>query len=141
MAASNKKKLYFNEAERLYVHQGCTLKEISDQLNLSEKTIRNWKSEGGWGIKKKKYIESKQSFHHELYDFTRTLMKTVKEDLEEGEDVSSGRMFALTKLIDKLGAVKKYEDSIAKGEEEEEAPVISKEEALEMVNKALMGDN
>ncbi|MFN7066137.1 MAG: phage terminase small subunit-related protein, partial [Aquificaceae bacterium] len=58
-----KKQLYFNEAERLYVIEQCTIQEIANRLRVSEKTVRLWKEEGDWENKRLQYLKSKEFFH------------------------------------------------------------------------------
>ena len=50
---NNKKQYLFNEAERQYIYKFLTVEELADRLNLSPRTIMNWKSEGGWDKKRK----------------------------------------------------------------------------------------
>jgi len=107
-----KKNLYFTEAERLYVIEQCTINEIAQKLNLAEKTVRNWKEEGGWEHKRLQYLRSRQAFHEELYEFARTLMKTIKEDMETGERIDPGRMYAFTRLLPMIVKVKDYEEAV-----------------------------
>ncbi len=56
-------------AERMYVIEQMTINEIASQLKVHEKSIRNWKDEYSWDNKRKQYLESKQMFHEELYNF------------------------------------------------------------------------
>lgn len=134
----SKKMIYGTEAERLYVQENYTISEIVAKLRLSEKTIRNWKDDGDWENKKKRFMVSKQSFHEELFDFTRTLMKSLKEDLDAGRKIDTGRMYAFTQLCGKLTNVKKYED--AKGKSAGSEPPASREEIFDLIQKALTGE-
>lgn len=104
-----KKQLYFGEAERLYVVEHCTLAEIASRLRLAEKTIRNWKDEGDWDVKRRQLVQSKESLHEELYEFCRALLKSIKKDLEEGKKVDPGRMYAFVNIVSKIGIIKNYE--------------------------------
>ena len=69
----SKKKIYFAEAERLYVTEQYTLESIAARLGLAERTVRSWKDEGGWEEKRKQMLEQKEAFHSELYSFARAL--------------------------------------------------------------------
>ena len=55
---NNKKQYLFNEAERQYIYKFLTVEELADRLNLSPRTIMNWKSEGGWDKKRKEFLKS-----------------------------------------------------------------------------------
>jgi uncharacterized protein YjcR len=108
-----KRDLYFSEAERLYVTDHCTVEEIASRLRLNEKTIRNWKAEGDWEGKRKIFLSSQQAFHTELYELTRSLVKSIREDIDAGRDVSASRLYTASKLIPNLIKVKEYEAAAA----------------------------
>ena len=103
----NSKKQYFDEAERLYVLDYCSLEEIANRLKLNRKTVMAWKEQGDWNNKRKKFLLSKQSFHEELYEFARKLMKDITSDIDAGEKVDPGRMYAFCKIIPMFTKVRK----------------------------------
>ena len=113
----NSKKQYFEEAERLFVINNMTLEEIARQLNLNRKTVMSWKEQGDWGNKRKKYLQSKQSFHEEMYEFARKLLKDISEDIDAGEKVDTGRMYAFCRILPMFIKVKDYEDVISRKQE------------------------
>jgi hypothetical protein len=133
-----KKQLYFNEAERLYVVEQCTLTEIASRLRLAEKTVRLWKDEGGWEGKRMQHLKSKEAFHEELYEFARKLMKTIKEDIENGERVDPGRMYAFTRLLPLITKVKDYEDVLSKKENEESKKGLT-DDVLKIIESEILG--
>jgi hypothetical protein len=109
----SKKDTYYKDAEKLFIQDQCTVNEIAEKLNLGEKTVRNWKGEGNWEEGRKQFfkeMQAKQSFHEELYDFSRSLMRTIQEDWDAGEKVDSGRLYTLTRLLPLITKVKDYED-------------------------------
>ena len=106
----NNKFLHFNEAERIYVYELATIEETASKANVSTRTIAEWKIKGDWDVKRKKFLHSKQAFHEELYDFARKIMREIKTDLENGEKVDTGRMYAFTKMLPLITKIKEYED-------------------------------
>ena len=106
----NSKSLYFNEAERVYVYEHLSIEETAAKVNVASRTIANWKVKGDWDNKRKKYLKSKQTFHEELYEFARKLMHDIKTDLDNGEKVDTGRMYAFTRMLPLIAKVKDYED-------------------------------
>jgi len=132
-----KKAQYFNEAERLYVVEQCTIAEIASRLRLAEKTVRNWKDEGDWETKRLQYVRSKQSFHEELYEFARKLMQSIKEDMEAGEKVETGRLYTLTRLLPMLVKVKDYEDVAAK--KEADKPSGLTDDVIKLIESEVLG--
>lgn len=124
----SKKGLYFEEAERLFVVEQLNLLEIANRIPVSERTLRNWKEEGDWDVKRSNYLSQRTSFHNELYDFTRELLTKVREDIAAGQDPNSGQLYTLMKLLDKLTKVKEYEDQTEKEDPKTAKP--SKEEVM-----------
>lgn len=122
-----KRDIHFPEAERLYVIEQMTINEIASKLRLNEKTIRIWKNMGDWENKRRKYLKSKLSFHEELYEFSRKLMSSIKDDLENGEKVDSGRLYTFTRLLPLITKVKEYEDIAAKSDEKENNKGLTKD--------------
>ena len=110
----NKKKYLYNEAERLYIYNFLTIDELASRLNLNRKTIMDWKDKGDWEKQKKDFLSSKQSFHEEMYEFARKLMSGIIADMEAGEKVDTGRMYAFCRIIPMFTKVKDYEDATAK---------------------------
>lgn len=115
-----KKQLLFADAERLYVIDQCTMGEIASRLRIHEKTVANWKEEGDWENKRRNHLSGKQAFHEELYDFTRKLMRSISEDLDSGNKIDPGRMFAFNNLVGRLKNVKEYEDIVSQREKDAE---------------------
>ena len=132
-----KRDVYFAEAENLYINEHMTLKDIASKLNVSEKTVRAWKKQGGWETKRKKYLKSKTSFHEELYDFSRKLMCSIKEDLENGEKVDSGRLYTFARLLPLITKVKEYEDIAAKSEEKDTNKGLTKD-IIKMIEREVL---
>ena len=64
-----KKKSLAAAAERFYVIEQMTMVEIAQLLNVHEKTIQNWKDEFNWDEKRNQFIQTKKSFHEEMYNF------------------------------------------------------------------------
>ncbi|MBR6127945.1 hypothetical protein IKQ21_09700 [bacterium] len=110
----NSKQHLYNEAERLYIYSNKGLEAIANELNLSRKTLMDWKEKGDWGERRKAYKQCKTAFHEELYDFARQLMKGIAEDMAAGEKVDTGRIYAFCRILPLFVKVKDYEDVAAK---------------------------
>ena len=111
------KQYLIGEAENLFVYKLKTVETIANELNLSRKTVMNWKEKGDWDNKRKLYLKSKIAFHEELFEFARKIMKDITEDMEKGNKIDAGRMYAFCKLVPMFTKVKDYEDIVAKKEE------------------------
>lgn len=112
----NSKQYLMNEAERQYIYEFRNIEDIAKHLHLGSKTVYNWKQKGDWANKRKQFLKSKQAFHEEIYEFARKLMNGIVEDMEAGEKIDTGRMYAFCRLIPMFTKVKTYEDVIKKPE-------------------------
>lgn len=122
-----KKQMLVETAANLYIEKFMTLETIAKQLNVSERTLRRWKAEGNWDEKRFNYIQSKTTFHEDLYSFGKTLLESIKADMENGEKVEPSRMYTLTKIMNMLKNVKTYEDKV---KNEQFSPEVQKSEGL-----------
>ncbi len=134
----NSKKHLFDEAERLFVSDFCTIDEISAKLKLNRKTVTSWRDNGLWEKKRKDYLKSKQCFHEELYELARKLMRDISIDLDNGEKVDPGRMYAFCKIIPMFVKVKDYEDIMAK-KNKEETPKGLSPEIIRKIEEEVLG--
>ena len=87
---------------------------------------------------KQKFLKSKQSFHEELFEFARKLMKDIMSDIDAGEKVDSGRMFALCKILPMFVKVKDYEDIVAK-RDKKEAPSGLTADIIAKIEEDILG--
>ncbi|MEI8390075.1 MAG: phage terminase small subunit-related protein [bacterium] len=134
----SKKHLFYNEAERFFVYEQMGIEEIASRLNLGSRTIRNWKDENGWDDKKKQYVASKLAFHEELYEFAKKLMRSIDQDLENGNKVDSGRMFAFTRMLPLITKVKEYEDVTTRKNQKQESKGLT-EDIIRLIEEEVLG--
>lgn len=132
-----KKLKYYDEAERLYVNESLGLDSIAAKLNLSKRTISYWKAQNDWDVKKKSYLHSKQAFHQELYDFSRELMYSIRQDMRNGEKVDQGRLFTFGRMIPLIAKIKSYEEGI-RGNEQQENGELTKE-IIDKIETEILG--
>ena len=122
-----KKQLLSETAEKFYIEKFMTLESIARQLNVNERTLRRWKADDNWDEKRSEDLKSNTTFHEDLYNFGRDLLKSIKTDMDNGEKVEPARMYAITKIISMLKNVKNYED---KRTHENFMPKTAKQEGL-----------
>lgn len=107
-----KNEVLLSNAERLYVVDQLTIEEVAQKVGVNERTIRRWKTDHKWDLKKEQYLSTKTMFHEELYNFARKLMTSIEYDIDNNEKVDPGRMFAFTKMLPLITKIKEYEDGI-----------------------------
>ena len=99
-------------AERFYVIERMTEKEVAQQVGVHERTIRRWKKEHNWDVKKDQYFQTASLFHKEMYNFARKLMISIEYDLDNGNEINSSRMYTFAKILPLITKIKDYEDNI-----------------------------
>ena len=117
-----KKQILAESAANLYIEKFMTLENIAKQLNVSERTLSRWKAEGNWEEKRFKHIQAKTTFHEDLCDFGKTLLESIKADMENGEKIEPSRTYTLTKIMKKKKNVKTYDDKVTAENCETEKP-------------------
>jgi hypothetical protein len=132
-----KKDEHYTDAERMYVVEQMTLEEIASKTDSNERTIRRWKEEGEWDGKRDRFLDSKQLFHEELYEFARELMGRIRKDLASGEKVDTGRMYAFLRMLPSIMKVKEYEDVVDQKRAEEGKKGLTPEVVREIEEKVL----
>ena len=132
-------KIYLtNEAERLYVLEANTCDEICSKLGITAKTFRNWKEKYDWERKKQDFLKSKLTFHNELYEFARKIMKGIVEDMDAGEKVDTGRIYAFCRILPMFCKVKDYEDVAIKAKEKFNPKGLTKE-VIAQIEEDILG--
>lgn len=106
-----KKQMLAETAANLYIEKFMTLETIAKQLNVSERTLQRWKTEGNWNEKRSEYLKSNTTFQEDLYSFGKKLLDSIMSDMSNGKKVEPLRLYTVTKIINMLKNVKTYEDS------------------------------
>lgn len=77
----SKKAIYYDEAKRLYVQQGIGLDAIAGMLedNVTRRTLHNWKTDGRWDDKRKRYLEEHESLQNMVMEIAKTAAKNALE--------------------------------------------------------------
>ena len=99
-------------AKDLYVKQQLTFREIGARVGVNERTVRTWKKQDGhWEQEREAYLESKRSFHEELYEFGRELMRSIRQDFKAGDKVDATRLMCFGKILAVTVKPRDYEEA------------------------------
>jgi hypothetical protein len=99
-----------DEAERLFVIEGRSVKEITMKLSLVKSTVYKWMTKENWKEKRTQHKDMKTAFHEELYELARRLMRSIMSDLDSGKRIDGGRMLVLRAVLPHIIKIKEYED-------------------------------
>ena len=133
-----KKEANFELAENLYVYEHMTIDAIAQRLPVSERTLRYWKAEGNWDIKRYEYIRKRKAFHEELFDLAKKMSQSIKEEIKETGHANPSACLNLKRLIDLLDKVKHYENSI-ETENNSTENTMTTEELIELMKNGVLG--
>ena len=125
-------------AERFYVIERMTEKEVAQQVGVHERTIRRWKKEHNWDLKKDQYFQTASLFHKEMYNFARKLMISIEYDLDNGNEINSSRMYTFAKILPLITKIKDYEDNI-KNDSNTKIPEGITPDFVELIETEILG--
>ena len=125
-------------AERFYVIERMTEKEVAQQVGVHERTIRRWKKEHNWDVKKDQYFQTASLFHKEMYNFARKLMISIEYDLGNGNEINSSRMYTFAKILPLITKIKDYEDNI-KNDSNAKIPEGITPDFVELIETEILG--
>ena len=125
-------------AERFYVIERMTDKEVAQQVGVHERTIRRWKKEHNWDVKKDQYFQTASLFHKEMYNFARKLMISIEYDLDNGNEINSSRMYTFTKILPLITKIKDYEEHI-KNDSNAKIPEGITPDFVELIETEILG--
>jgi len=98
------------DAERLVVRDGLTIAEAAERLPVSERTVSDWSSEGGWVAKRRAHL-ARQSHLADL----RGRLENRLAEMALAEDVDPQAVFAVARAVDSLKEAKSGDDGASAG--------------------------
>lgn len=130
----SKKAIYYDEAKRLYVSQGLALTAIEGMLDekVSRRQLHNWKTDGRWDDKRKRYLEENENLQTMVMEIAKTAARNALEN------PNPKNLLALTRAIAALN----QRDALAlfAGEDKaEKKERVSVSEMMDMLTKKLEG--
>lgn len=144
----SKKEEYETIAAQYFIEMQMTAGQIAKRLNLSEKTVHNWKKAGEWETKRKRYLKSQYSTNQTLYELLHMVAKKALEDFKNEEIMPDQKTcYFIMSLTDKLAKLKQFEtqtseEKIAELSENAESSKDKeslKKDVLENIFKSIIG--
>lgn len=100
-------------AEKYYVEDQLPISTIARKLNLTDKTLHDWKKKGNWEDKKRDYLASQCSCNKNLYELVRLLTdKAVSDIRTDGVYPDAAALNFISKMADKLPKIKTFEENV-----------------------------
>lgn len=131
-----KKQQCFTEAERLFVVEGCTLEMISSTLDVSSRTLQDWKTEGQWETKRAELRRITSNTGEQATSIASNILNRIMKKVDNDEELSPTEIMFVREFLPSRNKIKTQEEIIA-----EKAPVKTatglSEEALAKFNELL----
>lgn len=125
------------DAREMYVHQQMTFDEIAKRLGRSDKTIRDWATDGNWKVARQDYLKKRISVHDKLHELVEQITDRMITDCQTGAELSPQSLHALKNLVTAMGSLYKYEDKkqaeIESPEKTETTPELLAERVREIM--------
>ena len=98
------------QAKDMYIKKSLTFKEIASRLGVNERTVRNWRDKDGhWDRDRQAYIDSRTSFHEDLYDFCHEIMGYIRTEFQERRKIDPSIMKSFKDILPYILKPKDYE--------------------------------
>jgi len=131
------KKEHTEFAKTLYIVHGMSLRDIAAKLGVSERTLQNWKTAGGWEAEKSRIAEAEGMTHESLYRELTLLTRSIRQDREAGKEIDVDRYKQLEILARTIQNTSNYERNAPKKTEGKKSPT----EKAEEIRKIMLGED
>lgn len=112
-----KKEQYGKLAEQYYVESNMPISGIAKRLNITEKTLHEWKRADEWDKKRCNFLHSRYSCYSSLYELVGLMAKDAIEQYKtEGTLPEAKQLYFLKDMVDKLPKMKSFENNLAEEE-------------------------
>jgi hypothetical protein len=105
---ARRKAAFYAEAQRLFVEEGLSAKEIADKFSIARALVVRWCAEGGWLHMRKEFVQSTAGAAVEAKRLLRHILETMGDLRCGGEEISDSLVARMAKLA---SVVEKLEDS------------------------------
>lgn len=123
-------------AEKYYVEEQQSLLEISKKLNITTKTLTEWKNKERWEEKRKNFLSSQYSCYSALQELLMYLSKDALTKIKSGEVPESASLNFIAKMSEKLPKLKAINEEANKAQTTQNTDTQT--QIAELIDKKLM---
>ena len=126
-------------AEKYYVEEQLPISRIAQKLDLTDKTLHEWKKKGNWDEKRKEFLSSQYTCYSALQELVMHLSKDALAKIKAGEMPEPASLNFIAKMSEKLPKIKASDELLVKekmGEETEDTQT----KIAELIDKRLMNN-
>ena len=124
----SKKAIYYEEAKRLYVNQQFGLTAIEGMLDskVSRRQLHNWRDDGRWDEKRKRYAEEQQDLGEMVMEIAKTTAQNALADPSPKNLLSLARALNALKEKDALAMLAGKKDNEDSEDQEDVSAAVAK---------------
>ena len=95
-----------HEAEKLYSIENLTPEMIAEKLNISRRTIFNWKKKHNWDNHIIKIKDFSKQFAGDIYNIGAKLLAKLNDDIDNNQQTPQSELYSLMNILKNLPQVK-----------------------------------
>ena len=129
-------------AEKYYVEEQLPVSKIVKKLNLTDKTLHDWRKKGDWDNKREAFLKSQFNCYANLYQLANLVInKAVETAQSTGELPDSSTLNFIKAMADKLPKLKSLESEMALEKISENEKTDDALSTIDLVDNYLNGLN
>ena len=115
----SKREKHLHKARKLYIEMRYNINEIADKIDVCNQTISNWKrydrekNNIDWDQRRQEFLDRKRGLVDETTEFLQDYIKKCQEDIDQGNDLSVGRLYTLKDFVPFLMKLQDKDDAEA----------------------------
>lgn len=113
-----KRSACYDIAEAMFVEKRLSLDLISKDINVSTRTLGDWKREGDWEQKRLQFIKNQNACNRELYGLLKDLSEMARVTIKSNKVPEPHLLNTINNLSSAIVRLKTYEDMVVKEETE-----------------------
>ena len=99
---------YYKQAETMYIEGNIPINVISQNLNISRRTLFYWKKKYEWDKKCYEKKHNQEILNQELLEFTEKFLKKLSKDIDNHIPSSKAEMYSFLNILKNVLGSKQY---------------------------------
>ena len=130
------------KAEKLYCVENLTPEMIAEKLNISRRTVFNWKKKYKWDNHSVRIKDFSNQFAGEIYNIGAKLIAKLNDDIENHRTFNKHEICALENIIKIVNKQEKEQTKNLDNISHKKKPVkFLSPEVIEEINREILGWN
>lgn len=97
---------FYKQAITMYIEGNLPIVVISQNLNISRRTLFYWKKKYKWDRKRFEAERNQEIFSNELFVFARKLMQKISADIDNDRQTPQSEIYSLMNILKNLTPIK-----------------------------------